>query len=237
MLILHLSQILKNKFFTFFCLILLSATAVFSQTPDFTKRIIIDIWAELDAFPESKEAADVDSDPFEYSINRIKEISPFLLNGMVYGWNFEYTPSDKLRHVSEYFEMNFINEINFQETPAIYKAPKVIGSNLHSWVEFNRTPQQIWNLNQWKSINSKKIQGRGKGKISDGLDGIINATKDAVKNAIREYYRSIIKNKPKEIDGKIIIREEPRIGIVEGQYVVDLDFFLETDRIVKYTQF
>lgn len=73
--------------------------------------------------------------------------------------------------------------------------------------------------------------------IADGFDGITNAANDALKNAVREHYRQILKNKPKEIDGHVIIRGTPQIGINAGRYVVELDFFLETDRIVKYTQF
>ena len=87
------------------------------------------------------------------------------------------------------------------------------------------------------NVNVKKIKGRGNGKISDGFDGIQNAAKNALKEAIREHYREIIKNKPKEISGKVIIRKTPKVGINSGQYVIELDFLLESDRIVMYTMY
>ena len=86
----------------------------------------------------------------------------------------------------------------------------------------------------WNSINFAKIQGKGFGKISDGFDGISDGAKDCLKSAVRSHYRKIIKNKPKEIRGKVIIRKLPRIGIILGRYAVELDFFLETDKIIEY---
>lgn len=203
---------------------------------DSKTKIRIPIWAELDAYPGLEEAQDTTQGQFDYPIKRLKETSKFLLNGMIYGWTFEYTPSDKLRNVSEYFNVKEINSIVPIEE-ITYKKPWIENNKLYCWIEYTRTPQMIWNLKTWESITTKKIQGRGKGKISNGFDGIIEASNDALKNAIREYYRSYIKNKPKEIDGKVIIRKTPEFGINSGHYIVELDFFLETDRILEYTQF
>ena len=69
--------------------------------------------------------------------------------------------------------------------------------------------------------------------IRDRTDAVRNAIKDAV----RAYFRTKIKNKPKEIRGRVLLRREPLIGIDAGRYKVQLDFFLETDKIVPYTQF
>ena len=56
---------------------------VFAQTPDFTEKIRIPLWAELDAYPELAEAQDTSSGQFDYPISRLKKTAPFLLNGMV----------------------------------------------------------------------------------------------------------------------------------------------------------
>lgn len=208
---------------------------VSAQIPDFMEKIRIPLWAELDAYPGLAEAQDVSAGQFDYPISRLKKTAPFLLNGMVYGWRFEYTPSDKLRGVAEYFSTEEINTIN--DADIVYTKPWFENNRVYCWIEYTRTPQMIWLLNAWKSIKTQKIQGSGTGKISDGFDGITNAANDALKNAVRAHYREIIKNKPKEIDGRVIIRSTPKIGINAGHYVVELDFFLETDRIVKYTQF
>lgn len=198
------------------------------------EKIRMPLWAELDAYPELKEAQDTSSGQFDYTISRIKTLSEFLLNGMTYGWTFVYVPYDKIRGVEEYFEFSEINKISKEDGKIVYSKPWIQDNRFNCWVEFERTPQMIREFQVWNSINFAKIQGKGFGKISDGFDGISDGAKDCLKNAVRSHYRKIIKNKPKEIRGKVIIRKLPRIGIISGRYAVELDFFLETDKIIEY---
>ena len=153
---------------------------------------------------------------------------------MTYGWTFVYVPYDKIRGVEEYFEFSEINKISEEDGKIVYSKPWIQDNRFNCWVEFERTPQMIREFQVWNSINFAKIQGKGFGKISDGFDGISDGAKDCLKNAVRSHYRKIIKNKPKEIRGKVIIRKLPRIGIISGRYAVELDFFLETDKIIEY---
>ncbi len=210
---------------------------VFAQHEDFTERIHLPLWAEIDAYPELEQAQNPEAGPFDFSVERIREVGPYLLNGMVYGWNFSYTPSDKVRGVQEFFEVTPINTIKDSDGPITYAKPWIEDNLLHVWVEYTRTPQQIWNLKAWRSITSQKTQGRGYGSIKKGFKGIEEASEQSIKEGIRSHYRAILKNKPKRIDGRIIIRSSPRLGLKSGQYIVELDFFLKTDRIVKYSQF
>lgn len=226
-----------HKTLIFLILSIFLGVKAFSQHQDFSERIQIHLWAEIDAYPELEKAQNTESGIYDFAINRLRELGPFLLNGMVYGWNFSYTPSDKLRGVQEYFEVTEINTIKESDGEIKYEKPWIDDNLLHCWLTFTRTKQMTWELNAWNSIKTKKIQGKGYGKISHGFDGIKEATEDALKNAIRSYYREILKNKPKQIDGKVIIRSSPKLGLKSGQYIVDLDFFLETDKILKYSQF
>ncbi len=222
----------KRVFSLIFALFLIFSG--FSQEISIQEKIRMPLWAELDAYPELKEAQDTQAGQFDFPISRIKELSQFLLNGMTYGWNFSYTPKDKIRNVEESFEFSEINSISNSGQKIVYSKPWIEDGKFNCWVEFERSEQMIREFKMWHSINFDKIQGKGLGKISDGFDGIIEASKNSLKNAIREHYREIIKNKPKEIRGKVIIRKLPKIGIISGRYSVELDFFLETNRILKY---
>jgi hypothetical protein len=205
-----------------------------------SEHIQLMLWADLDAYPETAAAektAHPDDSVFSYPVRRLKELAPYLLTGMVYGWNYEYTPSDKLRGVSEYFECTEIHPLGDDSRNIVYKMPWIENNRMYCWVEFTRTPAMLESLNYWKSIVHPKIQGSGKGAVLDGFDGIQDACRESVKNAVREYYRKEIKNKPKLIMGKVLINGVPRLAMDSGRYVVELDFFLETGRIIKYTQF
>ncbi len=195
------------------------------------------LWASLDAYPESESAADIESGVYDYPIAQMKEVAPFLIEGMVYGWKFTYTPSDKARGVEEFFEIEPI-----QPEPVIlpylsYESPWISEENnrLNCWVRFKRNDFHLQNYKLWSSIENPCISGRGTGALEKGFEGIKEAASDAVKQAVRAYYRNEIKNKPKEITGSVLIRKPPVLGILSGNYSINLDFFLESDTIINYT--
>ena len=105
-----------EKFLQKIILILLFLNfSLFSQEISIMEKIRMPLWAELDAYPELKEAQDTSSGQFDYTISRIKTLSEFLLNGMTYGWTFVYVPYDKIRGVEEYFEFSEINKISEED--------------------------------------------------------------------------------------------------------------------------
>ena len=212
-----------------------SSALLFSQSPINLRNIRIALWAELDAYPELYEKND---DMLAYTKKRIRDLSYFLMEGMVYGWNFVYTPSDKMRGVEEYLEITPIKPFNDGDKSKLQYSDQYFEEDrVTVWCDYERTDYQIQEYKLWSSIQNPLIQGRGFGKIKDGFDGIETAAKNALKEAVRARYRAEIKNKPKEISGSVLIRQPPVIGITEGQYAIFLDFFLERDRIVKYTTY
>ena len=262
-----------------------NANLLFAQTPSIIEHIRFSIWAQTDAYPGTEEAVqDADAGEFDYPIARIKEIVPFLMEGLVYGWNFVYTPSDKARGVEEYLEVTPVRGTSEntrpstssgtadisgsadisgtadisesagssksdgvpepvegpQKQPAFdikYSSVWIENNRFNCWVDYTRTAHEIQTYNLWASIQNPTIQGRGFGDLSLGFEGIKQAAEDALKNAVRDYYRNTIKNKPKEITGRVLLRKTPMIGINAGRYVIKLDFFLECGTILEYKQF
>ncbi len=174
---------------------------------------------------------------YSFAIGRAKEITPFFLAGMLSGWTFEYTPSDKARGVNEFFEFGEVTPFDWSMNSIEYKDPLPEDNKLLVWAYCDRTELQQLSYRRWSSINLPKVRGRGRASVEKGFEGIREAVGNAIKNAVREYWRIYSKNKPKEITGRVLLIGVPRVYILEGQYVTDLEFFLETDRIVKYTYF
>ena len=206
---------------------LYSAT-VSAQVPSFSEKIRIPLWAELDAYPGLEEAKDLEG--YEYPVQEIKKIAPFLISGMVYGWEFVYVPYDKSRGIEEYFEVKEINPTG----KITYSSPWIDDTYLRCWCEYTRTKAEVQNYKAWASITHPVIRARGYGSVRDGFEGIKDAAADSLKSAVREYYRGITKNKPREITGSVLIKNEPILGIDSGRYAINLDFFLECDTIKKY---
>ncbi|MBP5753105.1 MAG: hypothetical protein J6W60_09655 [Treponema sp.] len=251
----------KILFFTL-AVALFAVCPAFSQQIDQSNKIRIQIWSEMDAFPghfdkemedsttvaaekiqqqlnETLETENRDATIFAYAIARAKEIAPFLIEGMIHGWTFDYVPYDKTRQVDEYFEFGRIRELDKTVNPVTYKEPlpRAGDGRLLCWIECERTPEQQLSFQRWKTITNPKVRGHGTAPVEKGFDGIQEACAQALKNAVREYWRTKTKNKPKEISGTALLIQEPRVYIKDGNYVVDLDFFLETDKIVSYSYY
>lgn len=209
-------------------------SSLYAQTPSIIKNIRIPLWAELDAYPGLEDAQNTDAGVYDYPIKSIREVGPFLITGMVYGWNFVYTPSDKARGVEEFFEVTEVQSLNPYKDLINYAYPWIQNNRLNCWCEYTRDDFQVQNYKLWSSIQNPTIHGRGYGDLAKGFDGLKDAANDALKNAVREYFRIKYKNKPKEIRGAVLIREIPVIGIDAGRYVINLDFFLECGKIVEY---
>ena len=211
---------------------------LFSQTPSVIRNIRLPLWAELDAYPGlelSEEGEEEDRSQFAFPISQMHKIAPLIVNGMVYGWNFVYVPYDKARGVEEYLEITEIVPEEVIRGGIKYSSPWIENNNLNCWVEYVRTDSQVQSYNLWASIQNPVIAGIGYGSVEKGFEGIEEAVRESLKAAIRNHYRKTIKNKPKEINGSVLIRKFPTLGIDSGRYVINLDFFLECGRIVEYS--
>lgn len=230
---------MKSKTFitkAFFVLALCAAFSsnFFSQEAQSEEKIRIQLWAELDAMPELPQAQDTGAPVFDYPIERMKLVAPYIVNGLIYGYHFSYTPSDKARKVAESFEVTPLGDIADIGGKVVYKKPHIKEDALYAWVEYELIEDEVARIKSWQSLDSEKISGRGKGKLSRDFEGIKDAVNDAIKAAVRSHYRLVIKNKPKEIAGDVVIKSDVLFGINEGFYTISLDFFLQNATIDAY---
>ena len=240
-------QKINNKSFSkkLLMLLLLAVIAgisegfLFAQTPSVIRNIRLPLWAEHDAYPglvlSDGEAENQDEGQFDFPIAQMHRIAPFIINGMVHGWNFVYVPYDKARGVEEYLEITEIVPAEVIRGGITYVSPWISDNNLNCWAEYTRTDSQVQSYNLWASIQNPVIAGIGYASVEKGFEGIEEAARESLKAAIRNHYRKIIKNKPKEITGSVLIRKFPTLGIDSGRYVINLDFFLECGRIIEYS--
>ncbi len=231
-------QKVKKNFLVMIAAIFLGSLAplqLAAQTPSVVRNIRLPLWAELDAYPGLELSGGEDEGQFDFPVSQMRKIAPFIINGMVYGWNFVYVPYDKARGVEEYLEITEIVPADVIRGGITYASPWISDNNLNCWAEYTRTDSQVQSYNLWASIQNPVIAGIGYGSVEKGFEGIEEAARESLKAAIRNYYRKTIKNKPKEITGSVLIRKFPTLGIDSGRYVINLDFFLECGKIIEYS--
>ncbi|MGF7110300.1 hypothetical protein [Treponema pedis] len=193
------------------------------------------VWVFLETEPGSFDGKTKDAElpPKE----ALKELSGHILGGMTYGWKFSYTPYDKKRGVKEFFEIVPIVQIEKNDKNIVITDVKIKYPFCYCWVEYKISEAQAVRMKFWKSISHKTVKGRGTGERSDELKGVYNAYTEAVKNAVREYARKVIKNKPKELIGELLIKENPRLYVESGLFKAELELYLNIEKIVPYTVF
>ena len=152
-----------------------------------TGKIRVQIWSLLEQDPKllqniseqenNSTKKELSKDFFyQYSVNEIKNLAPFVFEGIIHGWKFSYTPYDKTRQVNEYFEFSVDGpNISKNDKNISYKDPYFQDNKLFCWIEYLLTPAMLNKMNHSKSIVFKKISGKGKGKVSEGEEGIKKA--------------------------------------------------------------
>ncbi len=241
------SEFPVNRFFLSRRLLFLCVTLLgFPVSAGDTAAVLrFPVWVMLEAYPGLEQAAEREgavsdasaSSLLAYPIGELKKLAPFIIEGMVYGWNFSYTPSDRARGVDEYFSFEPVARLSASDPSVSYTDVRIEDERLICWVEFRRGPDALRWSRHWESVVYPKVNGRGQGNVSDGTGGIMEAYGQALLDAVRRYARSIEKNKPKEITGSVLLTESPRMYIDGGKYCADLVFYLDITEIIPYRIF
>ncbi|MBO4704450.1 MAG: hypothetical protein J5647_01790 [Spirochaetaceae bacterium] len=219
---------------------LLTAFSLFADPEDIT-FIRIRLWAPYDAVPSLESSAAGQSgynasDPLKHASDLLKETGNFVINAMVYGWDFSITPKDNTRGVNEYVEFTPIKETSVDTFDITWSNIVYEPDRITCWVEFDRTPLMMHTKAWWNSVNCPRIHGTGESVYTGKIEAIKQAFFDAAKNAVLNYVKKLEKNKPKEITGSLLLKTDtPGLRIDSGKYVSDLDFFLHVDKIVRYS--
>jgi hypothetical protein len=130
-----------------------------------------------------------------------------------------------------------IKEIEIGDTRLTLAEIKADYPRLSCWAEFTLDESLSYWTSYWNSVVFKSANGRGRGERTDEIEGIKNAYTQAVMLAVRGYARKLEKNKPKEISGEVLLRNDGRLFSDEGFFVADIRVLLHIQNIVSYSTF
>ena len=167
----------------------------------------------------------------------LRSLARFVLGGMVYGWRFSYTPSDRARRVDESFTLEPIAEIPDDDPRFSLSGFDPAYPRVSTWAEFLLDDTTSRRNVYWKSVQFRSADGRGYGERERESAGIRDAYSDAVRAAVRAYARKLEKNKPKEIRGEVLLRENPRLFTEAGRFVADITVLVNLIEVVPYSTF
>jgi hypothetical protein len=212
--------------------LVICATRLAGDAPCFIKA---PIWVYTEPVPGKlpEESKSTQKPPEE----ALDDLARFVLSGMVYGWNFSYSPGDITRNVEEYFSFEPIRTVEktdprFSVTELAEEYPRI-----RCWAQFELDDETARRRTYWDSTLFRNARGRGQGDRSAEMEGVRQAYANALRTAIREHVRKQEKNKPKEIHGEAILRESPTLAVSAGLFVADVKITVNIREIIPYTAF
>lgn len=168
---------------------------------------------------------------------RILEEARYTLSGLIYGWDFSYTPGDPQRAVTERFDLISVAEVAWGGPGLRVRDLRAVEGTLHGQIDyaFSRTEQA--RLAQWSSFATARSTGIGSMSIMDGTAGKVGSIERAIHRAVREYLRSRYPNRPREVTGQVALAGPPRIRMVAGDYEALATVAIEIREVRDYLNF
>lgn len=174
-----------------------------------------DIWIELDsaagdldpvAFAEARKLADVEA--------------RFLLSGLVYGYTFSYRPLDRERDIGEEFILEPTSLIPREALVPV----DVRGRGSRAMLLYRYYPgrEEYLRISGWLSAAIPSVMGYGEERAVLGHEGKMEAYRRALKEAVREYARPRMRNKPMRLEGELLLIDTPSVSIVAGRYAAKM---------------
>lgn len=215
-------------------LLVIATTAVSAQTPappaPFDGEITLEVWAIEDQIIHPEEPAE----------ERLLREAQYVLSGMIYGWDFVYTPEYAARGVARYFELEPLGEIAWGDPRLVLRDlrdSRNRDSSIHGQIDFALSESDMQRLRAWRAMETERSGGMARSPLQEGYPAKIEAIEEAIHQAIRDYLRGTTFNRPREVVGSVVLDRPPRVRTVSGSYEAQVRVLILIDEVVEYQVF
>ena len=198
------------------------------------ERLTLEIWCELE--PAVFEGSEYPISA-ETAAKRLLEEARELFSAMIYGYRFSYTPSDRARGVQDRFELTPLGEVMWGDPRLKILDIEKRESRMFGKISYTLASFQEERRTAWGSNTIPTSTGRGERNVLEGVPAKIGSFEESIKQAIRDYARKRIFNKPREITGEALLWENPRTMINSGAYSTQAKIKLSILDVVPYRFF
>lgn len=215
-----------------FLLLLFSATlGSGAQTPEppspWSDTISVEIWSIADRIIHGDT-------PVE---ERLLREAQFTISGMIYGFDFMYTPEYRARGVEPLFELVPVSGISWGDPRLVIREIRDDRETLYGLIDYSLSPADHSRVRSWQQIDVDRAAGSGSAPLRAGLDGKFSAIEEALRSAVRFHLQGRYRNRPREVTGTVVLREAPRIRTVSGTYEARVTVSIHVAEVREYRLF
>lgn len=163
--------------------------------------------------------------------------------GIIWGFDYLYTPSDRARAISEVLEIKPRSPEAAAAMSPRAVAARLEGTVLVATVEYTPDTEQSRELASWKSLSAVE-QGLGSSAFGSARAGTeaaaaaVDARREAISAAVREALRAQLReythNKPREVRGSFAFAAPPRLFVRDGRWIASVRIYARVDAIESY---
>ena len=175
--------------------------------------------------------------PLDVAEKDVLEVGRVLVSGMIYGWTFTYIPSDKARQVSETFTLTPVAQVAWGNPRLRVTETEVSDARLWARIAYALDDEEALRRSAWDSNTADLSTGRGAVSVMQGPTGRAASLDAAIRDAIRLSLDTRWVNKPRQIDGEVVLWDDPVTVVGSGMYTTVAKVKLLVRELVPYRIF
>lgn len=238
---------MKNKLLLIALFISLSSWIVFSQEWYQSRVIITEVWADFpdaDLLDDLTQTLNEHEDP-QVHLTRQKRVNKALddvhqmalqiYSDIIFGYVFEYTPSDLKRNIEEKWVLTQIAKIPEGDTHLYDISRDVYNNQIAVVFRYDLSAEQFEWLQRWQ--NAEIFSSKGVGLVPSvgkhQVEGKYAAMKDAYKQAIRKRLQDMMLNKPLRVTGLVRLEDQPYLTKNGSYYEAKVKISMKIDNVTQ----
>ncbi len=190
----------------------------------------------IDLAPVSKEGDPWPLGPKE-GADRLLDEAAWVFGGMVFGYEFSYTPLDRTRRIEERFDLTPLGTIPKGDMRIVPGAASGDSNELRARIEFHPDAQDLALMEGYSHSPWRPSQGLGYADYMLGHQGRRLAYEDALREAVRSLLRLSELNKPRLVKGRVAFDRIPTIVVSGGRYAVQVRARIEVTELQSYNAY
>jgi hypothetical protein len=175
--------------------------------------------------------------PVEVAKKNLLEEGRMLVSGMIFGWDFSYTPSDKARRVEEDFVLTPVASVPWGSPRLHVTETEVSNTRLWARISYTLDEQESHRRAAWDSNTAALSTGQGAADLQLGDAAREKALERAIRDAIRRSLDTRYLNKPREITGEVVLWDDPTMIVRSGTYTTTATVKLVVRDLIPYRIF
>ncbi len=184
--------------------------------------------------------------PDSDSAKAVRAEAVWVFSGMIWGFDYLYTPSDKVRNVEELFTITPRGTIQPGDPALRVESVRVEGMVILATVTYLPAIAARHEYFSWSGSLFTSAQGRGgasalppigqlspAGRVESRQAAIAAATREALRDCLRGQTH----NKPREVRGSCSFAAQPYVSVISGSYAARVRLRVAVSEIIPYGKY